>query len=101
MDRLPTEQEHEQVYTGLATERDRLQKLVWRVEDICEAAPSDLPQPVSLSEIGIVAVLADDADQVAGQLQEFAGRLRDSIGALEAHRDTSKLDHLDGRERLT
>jgi hypothetical protein len=36
-------------------------------------------------------VLADDADSFAAALQRFAAQLRDSIGALEAHRDTYKL----------
>jgi hypothetical protein len=101
MDRLPTEQEQRQAYTALTRARDRLEQLAWRVEGICEVDPGVETHAVTLADIGLVAVLADDADDCGAQLQEFAGRLRSSIGGLQAHRETAEMTISTAQERLT
>jgi hypothetical protein len=87
---LPTAHDHEQAYDALMRARDQLEGIVWRVEGVCEATDAGkLPQPVTLENIGVVAVMADDAERFAAELQQFAGRLRGRVGALDAYRDRS------------
>jgi hypothetical protein len=45
---------------------------------------------VTLAEIGTVAVIVDNAERMAGDVAQFAARLRDSIGGLSALQDTSE-----------
>jgi hypothetical protein len=71
--------------------RDRLERITWDVEEISEAASRDeLPRPVTLADIGVVAVIADDAASIADDLSGFAARLRDSIGWLDALREHAR-----------
>jgi hypothetical protein len=87
---LPNEQEQAGAYDALMRARDRLEAITWRVEGIAQADRGDLPSPVTLAEIGTVAVIADDAERMAGELEQFAERLRGTIGALDVLRDTSE-----------
>ncbi len=85
---LPNAQEQEQGSRDLMRAFDWLEGIVWRVEGVCEATDAaKLPRPVTLEDIGVVAVIADDAERTAGELQEFASRLRAQVGALDSYRD--------------
>jgi hypothetical protein len=87
---LPTEQEQTEAYDALMRARDRLEAITWRVEGVSGAThASELPQPATFADIGIVATIADDAECFANNLREFADRLRDKIGVLDTLRDRS------------
>jgi len=87
---LPTEQQQAEGYDALMRAR-RLERITWDVEEISEAASRDeLPRPVTLADIGVVAVIADDAASIADDLSGFAARLRDSIGWLDALREHAR-----------
>jgi hypothetical protein len=78
------------VYDALMHARDRLEAITWRVEGIALAERGEPPKPVTLAEIGTVAVIVDNAERMAGDIAQFAARLRDSIGGLSALQDTSE-----------
>jgi hypothetical protein len=81
---LPAEQDAADAYRDLMRARDRLEALVWRVEGIGESSDgSDLPRPVTLEDIGIVSVIASDAERMAGEIADFATQLQDAISALD------------------
>jgi hypothetical protein len=85
---LPTEAEGEAIFHQLSnvTSGD-LEAVMGRVEGIAKSSEGDdLPFTVSLEQIGVLAVLADDAERSAAELGEISARMRTAIHALASTR---------------
>jgi hypothetical protein len=85
---LPTEAEGEAIFRQLSnvTSGD-LEAAMLRVEGIAKSSEGDdLPFTVSLEQIGVLAVLADDIERAAAELRESAARVRTAIRALATTR---------------
>jgi hypothetical protein len=85
---LPTEAEGEAIFHQLSnvTSGD-LEAVMLRVEGIAKSSEGDdLPFTVSLEQIGVLAVLADDVERSAAELHESSARLQKTVGALAAAR---------------
>src|SRR5712692_9107356 len=81
---LPTEAESEAIFRQLSnvTSGD-LESVMLRVEGIAKSSEGDdLPFTVSLEQLGVVAVLADDVERSAAELHEISARIRTAIHAL-------------------
>ena len=87
---IPDKTEIEALYADMQTVFDQLESFWWRVGGISKCEGSDLPFPITLEQIGIVAVMADDAEERAQDFLDFARKLRRSIGTLDSIRRTQE-----------
>jgi flavin-binding protein dodecin len=76
---LPTEAEAEAIEKALSRAYDDLESLVWRVEAISNGTGNDVPFPVTLEDVGLLAILADGIESRAKDLQTFAETLRGKL----------------------
>jgi hypothetical protein len=85
---LPTEAEGEAIMRDLSNAiSGELESVMLRVEGIAKSSEGDdLPFTVSLEQIGVVAVLADDVERYAAELHECAARMLKTVGALGSTR---------------
>jgi hypothetical protein len=82
---LPIEADVSALYDDLNQSHDRLEDLLFRIEGIAESQglEAELPFTVEFEHLGVIAVMADDVESRADDLQKLAKRLRGSISDLD------------------
>jgi hypothetical protein len=82
---LPTEADVSALYDDLYRAHDRLEELLIRIGGIagCEGFEIEFPFTIGFDVLGVIAVMADDVQERADDLQKFARKLRGSISTLD------------------
>lgn len=84
---LPTAKTVDECFLALQAAFDVVERVTWDVDSIARLDEPDAATPVvTYAKIGVVAAIAEDVDRRGRELQEFAERLRASIGGLSATR---------------
>lgn len=93
---LPTDAESEKVDDRLYKAWDLIEELVHRVEGIAPNDSEDVPFPVTLEHVGVVATIAGDLRRHAGYLLNAAEKLEGSMSGLTVIRIEQRYQ---GRQR--
>jgi hypothetical protein len=84
---LPTEEDAEQAYKALRQAYDRLEGLAFRVKPFAAADSSDIDEPITLEQLGLVALIAADARRSLDDIGKEVAHLESAIWELGAIRD--------------
>lgn len=84
---LPKEAEAEAIYLALRQAFDLIERLAYRVTPIASADWSEIDEPITLEQIGLVSLIVVDARRSLADIGKEVTHLEDALWNLGAIRD--------------